>query len=268
MIPFILLILVGAFTGVLSGFLGIGGGALLVPAMLYYLVDKIDHTLIFLVASASSLAAAFVSSLFSSVRHKKNNNLHQHAILPLAFGAIIGNIPGSYLSEIIPGETLKLIFTVILIYISFKMILSKKKKSEMHEARKQAKIGMFIAGIFVGMFSALTGLGGGVLFVPILNIIFHFDIKKAAGTSAAVMIFNTFSAVLWKVYLGWDVSFPNFDISYGYLIPTITIPLIIGTALFSQLGAQLNYRMHSDNFKKVAGYIFLLMSARMIFTIL
>ncbi len=119
-------------------------------------------------------------------------------------------------------------------------------------------------GIGVGIFSVLTGLGGGVILVPILSLLFKFPLKKAVGTTAFVMLFNTIPGVVGRIYSGYGLVFENFNYNIGFLIPELSIPLIIGAAIFAPIGAQLNFKLDNKIFKKIAGVLFFVISVKMI----
>ncbi len=260
---FIALLLVGSFTGLISGFLGVGGGVIVVPVMLYYFSDKVDPSSLFFVATATSLSVAIFSAGFSTKRHIKNNNLFKQAVLPLALGAFIGTFPGNYLVTKIPGEQLYFAFSILLLLISIKMFFEKKIIVDEDNTNLNFTK-LLVTGMGVGIFSVLTGLGGGVILVPILSLLFKFPLKKAVGTTAFVMLFNTIPGVLGRIYSGYGLTFENFNFNLGYLIPELSIPLIIGVSIFAPIGAQLNYKLDNKIFKKIAGVLFFIISIRMI----
>ena len=259
----IALFFVGSFTGLASGFLGIGGGVIVVPVMLYYFAGKVDPASLFFVATATSLSVAIFTAAFSTSRHLKNKNLFKKAVLPLALGAFIGTFPGNYLVTKIPGEQLSFAFSILLLLISFKIFFEKKTIIDEKETNLNFTKLLF-TGVGIGTFSVLTGLGGGVVLVPILSLLFKFPLKKAVGTTAFVMLFNTIPGALGRIYSGYGLSFENFNFNIGYLIPELSIPLIIGAAIFAPIGAQLNYKLDNKIFKKIAGVLFFVISVKMI----
>jgi len=260
---FIALFFVGSFTGLASGFLGIGGGVIVVPVMLYYFAGKVEPSSLFFVATATSLSVAIFTASFSTIRHIKNKNLFKEAVLPLALGAFIGTFPGNYLVTKIPGEQLYFAFSILLLLISIKMFFEKKIIVDETDTNLNFTK-LLLTGMGVGTFSVLTGLGGGVVLVPILSLLFKFPLKKAVGTTAFVMLFNTIPGVLGRIYSGYGLVFDNFSYNIGYLIPLYSIPLIIGAAIFAPIGAQLNFKLDNKIFKKIAGLLFFVISIKMI----
>ncbi|MBN1970806.1 MAG: sulfite exporter TauE/SafE family protein [Candidatus Delongbacteria bacterium] len=255
-------LLIGSAAGLLAGFLGIGGAVLVIPVMLYILNDLVPSDNLYNIVSTISLSSAFISGVFSSRKHFKNKNLYFDTLKPLAFGSILGTAPGTALAMVIPSSYLKILFSFILVFVSLKMLFDNSHKDEFRKDPIHSKNILFFAGFFIAVFSSLTGLGGGVVFVPILTIYFRFDAKKAAGTSSFVMMFNTLPSVLFRMFIP-VIEIDNF-FNIGYFIPAIVLPMIIGSAVFSTFGAQINYKTNSHLFKRISGGIFLILAIRMI----
>lgn len=258
---YVVLLILGSITGLLSGFLGVGGGIIVVPFMLYYLNGVIESDIIFLAVTAISISVAFFSAVFATRRHVRNDNLYRKPVLPLAIGAILGTLPGSYLSVIVPGMYFKLLFSFILIYVSATFLFTKERENGDGNPNFNS-VKLFSSGVLVGMFSTVTGLGGGFVIVPLLNKVFNFSLKKATGTSSFLMVFYTLPALFGRIYNGWGVEITDYY-SLGYFIPFFAIPIIVGTVLFAPLGAQLNFKMDRHLFRKIAGGLFFIIACEM-----
>ncbi|PID28631.1 MAG: hypothetical protein CR982_04280, partial [Candidatus Cloacimonadota bacterium] len=162
------LFIIGSLAGLFAGFLGVGGGVIIIPVMLIYLESIIPEKYLYLVVSTIALSVAFTSSIFGSVRHIKNKNLYNHTLLPIAIGSVLGAIPGSIVSELISTGKLKAILSIIIVFVSIKMLRPPKKCIENGKIVDYPPY-LFLIGFLVGVFSSLTGLGGGVIFVPVLT---------------------------------------------------------------------------------------------------
>ncbi|WP_279385263.1 TSUP family transporter [Methanosarcina barkeri] len=83
---------------------------------------------------------------------------------------------------------------------------------------------IFFSGIFIGFFSGLLGLGGGVIGIPIMLIFLHLDMRKAIGTSAAVIIFTSFSGSIGYIINGWGkAGLPSYSVGYVNLLNWILL---------------------------------------------
>ena len=108
---------VGLVVGIVSATLGIGGGVLLVPALIFIWACSM-HT-----AVGTSLMVICVSSLAGTIRHYSFNNVDVPLALGISVGAVVGSFfIGAPLAEILPGETLKKIFGVLLVVVGLRMI--------------------------------------------------------------------------------------------------------------------------------------------------
>ena len=127
-VEFLIFLSIGAFAGLLAGMFGVGGGALIVPALIMVL-DYFGHggQWINHIAVASSLATIIGTSLSSSWVQNKNHNIEWSILKKMLLGCIIGTIGGSYMTPYIPGVWLKWIFIVFLIYTGSKFILKTGK---------------------------------------------------------------------------------------------------------------------------------------------
>jgi uncharacterized membrane protein YfcA len=82
------------------------------------------------------------------------------------------------------------------------------------------------AGILIGFFSGLLGIGGGVIGVPIMLIFLHFDMLKAVGTSSAVIIFTSFGGSLGYIINGWgQPGLPSYSLGYINLLNWVLLAI-------------------------------------------
>ncbi|MFA6654155.1 MAG: sulfite exporter TauE/SafE family protein, partial [Candidatus Delongbacteria bacterium] len=100
-IDVLILFSTGLVAGFLSGFLGIGGGVIAVPVLVYFLSGTVEPDILFLTASTISLGVVFFASSNSAIKHIKSHNYYKKAIIPVALGSVLGPIPGSWLCAII-----------------------------------------------------------------------------------------------------------------------------------------------------------------------
>lgn len=113
----ILAVLAGLVTGMLSGLVGIGGGIVLVPILLY--IFRTDMH----VAAGTSLAVIVPTAIAGVLSHFSAGNVSLKLGLAIAPGAIGGAMLGAYLANILPADTLKRIFAVILVVMSIRIFL-------------------------------------------------------------------------------------------------------------------------------------------------
>jgi uncharacterized protein len=255
----LILFTTGLVAGFLSGFLGIGGGVIAVPVLVYYLSGIVEPEILFLTASTISFGVVFFASSNSAIKHIKSKNYYKKAILPIALGSFLGPIPGSYICGIICDRNRMFFFSLILSLLAIR-IFFLDNEDEDGNARNQPKFNypvMFLAGLFMGTVSAMTGIGGGSILVPLLAVVLHFNIKKAVGLAAIVMIFNAVASLVGRYSIGAFDSIPFSLFLTDFLL------ISLGATFTAQLGASMNIKSKYKSFKKIAGIVYLLVAVQM-----
>lgn len=173
--------LVGVGAGVLSGLFGVGGGILVVPALVMIL--GLDQRL----ASGTSLGAVFPISVASLITYWSQDNVDWAMALWLAIGAVGGAVYGTKLIHRLPRRFIGYLFTVMLVITAIRLYVPTDA-----DGRGVIEIGGAVAliaiGFATGVLAGLLGIGGGVVMVPIMIVLFSEIPVIAKGTSAAVII--------------------------------------------------------------------------------
>lgn len=194
----------GVMAGLASGMLGLGGGVVFMPFLLNILPlagYTTDNPLQLL---ATSLFAGVFSSGSSVYFHSKAGNVKPKEGLFLASGAILGSIGASLLASHVQEEFLHYFIAVILFFVVLNMNFGRKKS--LGSGNKSLLYILPLAGIVVGAISGMSGIGGGILFVPLLALVLASDFKKAVGTSSMVVLITLFTgAVSYMVINGYDI---------------------------------------------------------------
>lgn len=221
---FLLYILCGLFAGLLGGYLGLGGGIIMVPFLT--VVSGLDIKQ----AVPVSVTAIVVTSLASSNEYLKKGLVDLELSIILALFMIVGTITGSSLSAYIPSTILKLVLTVVVLYTAFSLLKNKKAvDSQMQiDNRNKYIIAAAIIAIFTGILSGLIGIGGGVIIVPMLYLLIGLPLANSRGTSSLMIGFS--AAAASAVYLINDQI--DFRIAAG-----VILGIIVGGRLGGKLGA-------------------------------
>lgn len=192
----VFLIIVGLGAGTLGSIIGIGGGIIITP-VLALMGFSPAH-----IASTSLMAVAS-SSTSSTIAYSRQARIDYSIGLKMVIFSIPGSIVGAFISNTISLEFFKISFAILLmltgIYILFKNSLLKKKSDD--QSKSAFSLFLCYTGTFIaGIISSLFGVGGGIIFVPIMVLIFQMTMAKAAPTSQLILfitsLVGTFTYIL------------------------------------------------------------------------
>lgn len=183
-----LLFLVGIITGTLSGLLGIGGGLLMVPVLTFFDIPLVQ-------ATATSLIGVFLSAFSGSVQNFRANQLNWRVSLLLALFGVLTAQVGAWLGDRLPDAGLSLAFAVLLLVTIYLMSLRQQLKQQGDRSESapipSSKLNFPpIAGIglLAGLLSGLSGVGGGMVMVPLQMLFLAEPIKAAVRTSLGAIV--------------------------------------------------------------------------------
>jgi uncharacterized membrane protein YfcA len=174
-------LVIGAGAGLLSGLFGIGGGIIIVPALLTVL--SMERRL----AHGTTLAATVPVALASLVTYSLGANVDWPIAACLATGAIGGAVVGTHLLQIIPKKPLTIIFIVVILLTAVRLISSSEALGR-DQLTLIAAVALVAIGFVTGTLSGLLGIGGGVVMVPVMVVLFSMPPVVAKGTSVAVIV--------------------------------------------------------------------------------
>lgn len=255
----------GIFGGLLAGLLGVGGGIVIVPVLYSTMVALgIGDDLAIKVAVATSLATIIVTSISSARSHAKREAVDFALLRAWGPWIFLGVVIGTALASIAKGWMMTLVFGIIAFLVAINMFMRGNSSALTSDfPNKAVKYG---SGTFVGLFSAIMGIGGGTLSVPILTA-FGYDIRRAVGTAAAIGLLIAIPATLGYVISGWSAAdLPPFSIGYVNLIAFIAlVPL---TAWCAPIGARLAHALPPKILNYAFAVFLLLTAARMLWGVI
>ena len=179
----------GIGAGLLSGMFGLGGGIIIVPGLMF--AFKMDQRR----AHGTSLGGVFLISCASFLTYWKHDEVNWHIVLWLALGSVCGSLIGARLLATLSKRTLTISFIAVLVIAGVRMFFKIDSSGVMVINAPTAAWLVFI-GVIVGAIAGMLGIGGGLMTVPILVVLFHVSPALAKGTSLAVVIPTAFSGTL------------------------------------------------------------------------
>lgn len=259
----ILLLVLGIFAGFSAGLLGIGGGAILVPG-LYYLLKHFGYADVAMhVAVGTSLATIIFTGISSALAHHKKGAVDIPMLKSFLPGVVIGVIGGTYLSDLLPTEGLKIVFAASQLGFGTYMILRTNKTNLVNNLPKQPYLTGF-AALNAGL-ATMMGVGGGVqnvTFMTICNVTIH----KAIATAAAIGPFIAVIGTAGFVTIGLDnTNLPPY--SFGYINLAAFACIILTSVTFAPLGAKAAHALPVPTLKKAFAIFMLMIAAKMLLEI-
>jgi len=262
MIDLLWLLSIGLMGGIIAGYLGIGGGAIFVPLLMFLLSNKVSPELLPKITVATSMGAIVLTSAAGSFRHWKAKNVDLSIWTKLAIGAVIGALFGGLIVKSIPGHILKQMIGVVLFIISIRMFIKPKKAPQ--DDYNGNDWWLVPIGLVMGVIASTVGVGGGMLCVPFLVCILHLNSHKCAGTSSAITLVLSLSGLIGHIYWGSTVSGrPPGTLGFMY-VPYSAILGVMG-AVGACLGVSLHKRFKPRIFRIAFAVLLLIASAKIIF---
>jgi uncharacterized membrane protein YfcA len=243
------LVAIGA--GGFGSLVGIGGGIVIVPLLTVALGHDVKT------AIAASLIGVIATSLSASPRYLRSGLVDQHLGLVLLVAAALGGLAGGITAGYLDGRLLALLFGLLLVLVALQMlrdILRPSQPPAVDEAdqasgftssyveptsgeviayRARRVVPGTLLSFLAGNVSGLLGVGGGVINVPVMNLIMHVPIRVATTTSTYMLAATAVASSV--VYL-----------DAGRIDPLLAAPVALGIIIGARLGARLAMRVPQD----------------------
>ena len=227
-------IVLGVCAGFFSGLLGVGGGTVVVPT-LYFLFKYYLHlpqSLIMHVAIGTSIAVVMINAFISTIAHARKNNVLWSVFRNMLLGLILGAVLASVTINFISGRFLHILFVIFIFisaveaYFDFKPVQTNKPPSQFVTN---------LAGLFIGFFSSLLGIGGSVISLPYF-LWSDIKMKQAVALASACGFPLSFVATIGFVIAGYGkLHLPQ--LSFGYVFLPSVITMALGAIVGSPAGA-------------------------------
>lgn len=255
------LLIVGVIAGLLAGLLGVGGGVVIVPALVWVLGPHTDipTTHLMHIAVGTSLATIVFTSVSSIIAHHRRGAVQWNIVWQLAPGIIVGAMLGAAIADVMPNTVLKTFFALFLLVISIQLGFGIQFGSQ---RQLPNWLGMNLVASIIGTISGIVGVGGGSLTVPFLAAC-QISIRHAVATSAACGFPIAVSGTLGFILLGWqEVGLPKW--STGYVYWPAFLAIVPTSLLFAPLGAKLTHILPVNVLKKFFALFLVAMSIKML----
>lgn len=238
----------GLLAGVLGGVLGIGGGVVYVvvlPAALVAMGVQANEVVAFTVAN--SLFSTVFTTLSGNIKLFLDRNFHSRIILYISITGIITSIVLLYFFVNTPYYSKQLFNTIFLGMIGFMMVRLVLKSIQQSNGEaltyipKDGTGALISTGLLAGAVSPLTGLGGGVVIVPVLHSFLQFPIKQANAISLGVIGITSIASSIFN--MTEHPASQVHDLQLGYIIFPVVAALSIGGMIGSVVGINISKKL-------------------------
>lgn len=253
---YIFLLLTGYIVGFLSSFFGIGGGSLIIP-VLYSLLPDSPHTFII----ATSLGAIFLNTSLNSFRFFKQGLTPKFKIVLAMFSSItLGSLIAYFIVDSINKAQAKYIFSFILILMILRIVFTKNKISTSDQINEVYSPQKMMITFFIGsIVSGVTGLGGGIIFVPMLMSFVKVRSMHLSIYSNLAMMITAATGIIGYFFKTSPAPLP---MQIGSVNVTLILLLFIGSIFSSKLGVKYNSLIKDHTKKKLLIALLLLLAIK------
>ncbi len=253
---------VGVIAGILGGLLGISGGVVTVPALLF-IFSYLDFPArdVMHLAIGTSLASMVINALAATMAHSQRDGVIWPLVKKMIPGLLIGSVLGAFIARQLASTELQMIFALFLILLGIYLRLSRHKTSEASPRLPPGPITSLIAMVIAAL-SNILGLGGGSIVVPVL-LAFKVKIKRAVGTSAATGLVITTLGALSFLYFGLGKETTPFSIGYLYLPAFVMIS--VAALISAPYGAKLAHVLPSFVLRRIFAVAMIVTGTLMLF---
>ncbi len=249
----------GTIVGFLAGLLGIGGGLVIVPALVYLLpLVDIAPEHIMPIAIATSLASIVITASSASYIHHRNGNIPwgdtKNIILFVGFGSLAGAIFASSL----PADVLRMLFSIFVIAIASYMIASLKVVRE--EAQPKAFV-LRIVGAITGVIASILGIAGGAILVPALTYL-GLPMRSSISIATVSGVFVAIFGVIGFIFTGYGLpGLP--ELSMGYVFLPALLGIVLTSSVFAPIGVKMATKLPVQTLKKAFAFFLILVAIKM-----
>jgi len=252
----------GVISGLLAGLLGVGGGVVIVPALILlfahlgFAPDLIAH-----LAVGTSLATIIGTGLTSALAHNRRGGVRWEIFRRLAPGIVLGAWVGAAIAGFLPQIWLQRVFGVFLLIVGTRMLWSRPADPSRQPSVPGA-LGLAAAGGGIGALSAIVGIGGGSLTVPYLARV-GLSMRQAVGTSSACGLPIALAGTLGFMVIGWGKAGLPVG-STGFVHWPAVGAILLASMPIAPFGARLAHSLPIPILTRIFGVLLVGVAARLL----
>ncbi len=201
---YLFLLLVGASVGFLSGMLGIGGGIIMFPLLLYVTPFLGFNGIDVKSVTGLTMAQGFFSALTAMFYYHKNALVNRPLVITLGFSLFLSSLIGSLISKKVPDGPLLMVFGSLAFIAAVMMLIPRSYAQDDLTEEKVAfhKTTAIVIGVVIGFSIGLVGQGGAFILIPMMLYVLKIPLRVALGSTLAIGLFSSSAGLVGKVATG------------------------------------------------------------------
>ncbi|WP_019025863.1 sulfite exporter TauE/SafE family protein [Colwellia piezophila] len=254
-------LVLGSLVGFLAGLLGIGGGLIIVPALVYLLpLVGVNHEIVMPMALGTSLGAIVITSSSAAYAHHRKKNIPWSLAKPLMTLVAVGALLGAFIADSLSSEVLTVFFSIVVVLLAVYMLLSvNASKTRSLPATYVLQSISFVTGII----ASLMGIAGGAILVPMLSY-FGVSVRHSIGIATACGVMVALFGSLGYIITGFNLSgLPDWSLGYIYLPALLAI--VISSSVFAPIGVKYASKLPVKTLKKFFAGFLICVAIKMLF---
>lgn len=262
---FLILLALGFAAGILSGLLGIGGGMIFTPVMFYlfqfYGVDEpVKWTI------GTSLFCSFTSALSSVVPQLHKFRLFMREALWLSLFGVAGTWVAQQIvnSGYYDRGPFAVLFSMVLFYTAWRFFAYNKSSIETKRQNRPKFLNLpdlAMVGGSAGLVSSLVGIGGGIVVVPFMTLMYHQHIRKVTATSSVVVVLLALAGWFQLAILDAGTGISSYTL--GFVDIGAALPLVIGSFAGALFGLHIAARVNRKRLQQIFGVLAVLLGLKL-----
>jgi uncharacterized membrane protein YfcA len=261
---------IGCVSGFLGGLLGIGGGVVIVPALiiLFDLAGLFGSQEATVVAVATSLSCIVFTSLSAAITQARADMVDWQIVRNWVIFLVFGSFIAGSLADNLPTALFRSLIGGFLLFVAFVMLASWRPSAT---RTRPGKVLSAILGSVGGLVAGIAGIAGGNVIVPTL-IYFNTPIHRATATSSTLGVPIALAGALGYITSGWNSGVGATTESNGWMLGYLYLPAFLGiictTVLTAPLGVKAAHRIDALKLRRAFGLLLIVVALRMLYSAL
>ncbi len=258
MMPTLLIIgALGGITGFLSGLLGIGGGIIMAPLLLYIPPLLGQPSFSMQTVAGLTIIQGLAACISGGLTHRKHHFLSARLVTWMGFTLFTASFAGGVSARHTDNNLLLLVFALMALIAAVLIILPGKQEEEYPEAGNLtfSRSRAVLVSVVVGFFGGLVGQGGSFILIPLMTLYVKVPTRIAIGSNLAIVFLSTLAAFLGKAITG-QVAWP------------FTVPIVLTVVPAAFLGATFSQRVPVNTLRLILATCIALAAVRIGFSAL